>query len=262
MQEIGGSPDARFCVENTGNIIDIRVPADTPPNPLIEITTREQAFVPMEAGMGYIRIKGITFQHAGNGYPPPQRGLVSTNGGNHWIIENNAIEWANSVGLDIGGGGFAGGGSAAQAGAAHIIRGNTIRYCGVCGLCGQGTQDVLIEDNVIEWCGWADAERGWEAAGAKFHGARNMLFRRNIIRHIRHANALWFDSNDSNCRVTRNILADVVTVSAALHMEMNRNYNLIDNNIIWNVRNAEPGTPGQRARQAQESSNMQPTVLS
>jgi hypothetical protein len=29
-------------------------------------------------------------------------------------------------------------------------------------------------------------------------------------------------------------------------MEMNLKLNQIDNNVIWNVRNAEPGTPGQR----------------
>ena len=32
----------------------------------------------------------------------PQRGLVSTNRGNHFIFEDNTFEWANSVGLDIG----------------------------------------------------------------------------------------------------------------------------------------------------------------
>jgi hypothetical protein len=245
MQEVGGSADARFWVETTGNMLHIRVPETTPEHPLIEITTREQAFVPMQAGLGFIRIKGITFQHAGNGYPPPQHGLVSTSAGNHWLIEGNTIEWANGVGLDIGRGDFSGG-SAQGSGLAHIIRGNTIRYCGVEGMAGMGTQDVLIEDNIIEWCGWADAERAWEAAGAKFHGARNMLFRRNVVRHIRHANGLWLDSNNQNCRITQNVFADILTVSAAIHMEMNRSYNAIDNNIIWDVRNAEPGTPGQR----------------
>ena len=52
-----------------------------------------------------------------------------------------------------------------------------------------GTTNTLVEDNLIEWCGWADAERGWEAAGAKFHLAHNLLFRRNVVRHMRHANA-------------------------------------------------------------------------
>jgi hypothetical protein len=244
MQEIGGSPDARFAVDSSGNIIYIRLPDNTN-EPLIEITTLEQVFVPAQRGLGYIRVKGLTFQYSGNGYPPPQRGLVSTNGGHHWIIEDNTIEWANGVGLDIGSGGI-GGGSGAGAGNSHVIRGNTIRYCGACGICGQGTQNVLVENNIFEWVGWADAEREWESAAAKFHGARNMLFRHNIIRHIRHANAIWFDSNNSNCRMYGNVLADVLTVSAAIHMEMNRNFNLIDNNIIWNVRNAEPGTPGQR----------------
>ncbi|MES1196840.1 MAG: right-handed parallel beta-helix repeat-containing protein, partial [Steroidobacter sp.] len=73
-----------------------------------------------------------------------------------------------------------------------------------------------------------------------------MLFRRNVIRHIRHANALWLDSANANNRITGNVFADVVTVSAAVHMEMNVAPNQIDNNIIWDVRNAEPGTPGQR----------------
>ena len=166
----------RFWVDNSGQAIQVRLPAGTPADHTIEITTREQAFAPLEKGLAYIRVKGITFQHAGNGYPVPQRGLVSTAGGNHWIIEDNTIEWANGVGLDIGNGDWSGG-LTPQAGQSHIVRGNTVRYCGVEGIAGMGTRDALVEDNLIEWCGWADAEREWEAAGAKFHGAHNMLFR-------------------------------------------------------------------------------------
>ena len=245
MQEIGGSPDGRFWVENSGEAIYIRLPEGTPAEHVIEVTTREQAFAPLQKGLAYIRVKGITFQHAGNGYPVPQRGLVSAAGGNHWIIEGNTIEWANGVGLDIANGDW----NAAptpQAGASQIVRGNTIRYCGVEAIGGMRTQDALIEDNLIEWCGWADAERAWEAAAAKFHNARNLMFRRNVVRHIRHANGVWLDSGNANCRIACNVFADVLTVSAAVHMEMNLQQNQIDNNVIWNVRNAEPGTPGQR----------------
>jgi len=245
MQEIGGTPEGRFWVDNSGQAIQVRLPTGAPAEHTIEVTIREQVFAPLEKGLAYIRIKGITFQHAGNGYPVPQRGLVSTSGGNHWIIEGNTIEWANGVGLDIGNGDW-NGGFTPQAGQSHIVRGNTVRYCGVEGMAGMQTRETVVEDNLIEWCGWADAEREWEAAGAKFHGARNMLFRQNVVRHIRHANAVWFDSRNTNCRITRNVFADVLTVSAAVHMEMNRQPNLIDDNIIWDVRNAEPGTPGQR----------------
>ena len=171
--------------------------------------------------------------------------MVSTKGGHHWIIEGNTIEWANAVGLDIGTGDGNGAPSMQPVGF-HIVRGNTIRYCGIEGIGGMGTRDTLIEDNLIEWVGWEDAERAWESAGAKFHNARNMLFRRNVVRHIRHANAVWFDSGNVNCRITGNVLADVLTVSAAIHIEATQQQNQIDDNIIWDVRNAEPGTPGQR----------------
>jgi hypothetical protein len=245
MQEIGGSPDGRFWVEHQGNIVHVRLPAGVPANSLIEITTREQAFAPRHTGLAYIRIKGLTFQHAGNAFPPPQRGLVSTGGGNHWIIEGNTIEWANGVGLDIGSQHWSGPRDP-KAGDSQIVRGNTIRYVGVEGIAGMGTTNTLVEDNLVEWVGWQDAERAWEAAGVKFHRARNLLFRRNVVRHMRHANALWLDSGNTNSRITANVFADVLTVSAAIHMEMNRGTNQIDNNIIWDVRNAEPGTPGQR----------------
>ena len=244
MQEVGGVPEYRSFTDNNGQFILVRVPG-TPDEHTIEVTTREQAFCPSERGLGYIRIKGLIFQHGGNGYPIPQRGLVSTNGGNHWIIEGNTIEWANGTGLDIANGDW-NAPPAPHSGDGQIVRGNIIRCCGVEGLAGIGTESALIEDNLIEWCGWADVERGWEAAAIKFHRAHNMLLRRNVIRHIRHGNAVWFDTGAVNNRITSNVFADVVTVAAAVHMEMNLQANLIDNNIIWGVRNAEPGTPGQR----------------
>jgi hypothetical protein len=244
MQEVGGSPDLRFWVEPSGQAIQLRLASGTPADHAIEVTTRQAAFVPAQGGLGFIRIKGITFQHAANAYPFPQFGMISCAGGDHWIFEDNTIEWANGGGLSIGRDANSGG--ARQAGASHILRRNAIRYCGIEGIGGMGTANALIEENLIEWCGWADAERGWEAAGAKFHNARNLLFRRNVVRHMRHANAIWLDVGNVNCRLTRNVFADVVSVSAAVHIEMTTETNQIDNNVIWNVRNAEPGTPGQR----------------
>jgi hypothetical protein len=244
MQEIGGVPTARFWTDTSGTAITIRLASGTPADHVIEITTRDAAFVPAKSGLGYIRVKGLTFQHAGNVYPFPQFGMVSLAGGDHWILEDNTIEWANGVGLVIGSDGYSGG--TRQAGASQIVRRNTVRYCGVSGVSGMGTSNTLVEDNLIEWCGWADAERGWEAAGTKFHRARNMLFRRNVVRHMRHANAVWWDVGNANCRITGNVFADVLTVGAAVHIEMTPGQNQIDNNIVWDVRNAEPGTPGQR----------------
>ena len=241
MQEIGGTEDARFWPDANGQSVHVRLPNGTPADHVIEITTREQVFAPVNRGLGYIRVKGLTIQHAGNGFPLPQRGaMLDTMGGSHWIIEDNTIEWANAIGVEIGGSG------GQQPTQGHIIRRNTISYCGIEGIAGIGTRDVLVEDNLFEWCGWANAEREWESAAVKFHQAQNMLLRRNVIRHTRYGNAVWFDSGNVNCRLSSNVFADVVSVSAAVHMEVNLQQNQIDNNIIWDVRNAEPGTPGQR----------------
>jgi hypothetical protein len=244
MQEIGGSPMARFWADPSGTAIYVRLAEGNPADHEIEATTRQHAFIPAQRGTSFIRVKGLTFQHAGNAYPFPQYGMVSLAGGDHWILEDNVLEWANGIGLDIGSDGNSNG--APNPGASIIVRGNMVRFCGVEGIGGMGTSDTLIEDNLVEYCGWADAERGWEAAATKFHRARNMLYRRNVIRHIRHANAAWWDVGNTNCRVTQNVFADVLTVGAAVHFEMTPDRNMIDNNIVWDVRNAEPGTPGQR----------------
>ncbi len=246
MQEIGATPNARFWTETSGRAIYIRLESGTPADHLIEVTTRENAFIPAKSGAGYIRLKGLTFQHAANAYPDPasQSGLVSLAGGDHWILEDNTLEWANGMCLDLGVDASSEG--APNPGASQVLRRNTVRYGGIEGIGGMSTTNTLIEDNLVEWCGWADAQRGWEAAGVKFHRAKNMLFRRNVVRHMRHADAAWWDFDNSNCRVTQNVFADVVSVGAAVHFEMNPDQNLLDNNIIWGVENAEPGTPGQR----------------
>ena len=210
MQEIGGTEDARFWPDANGQSVHIRLPNGTPADHMIEITTREQVFAPVNRGLGYIRVKGLTIQHAGNGFPLPQRGgMIDVMGGITGSSRTTPSSGQTRSAMEIG----VGGGGAQNPAQAHIIRGNTIRYCGIEGIAGMGTRNVLVEDNLIEWCGWADAEREWESAGAKFHSAQNMLFRRNVIRHIRHANAVWFDSGNVNCRITGNIFADVVTVS-------------------------------------------------
>jgi hypothetical protein len=124
-----------------------------------------------------------------------------------------------------------------------VIRGNTIRYCGIGGLEGVGAGTVgLVEKNLFEWIGWQDAERSWEAGGVKFHGARNMLFRNNLIRHMRNAAAFWLDVGNINNRITGNVMADVLSVSGIIHIEATHEQNLIDNNIVWGAKNSEaPG---------------------
>ncbi len=235
--EIGGAA-GRVWIENNGMALHIRLNNDAnPEGHKIEITTKETVFSPSQRGLGYIRVKGIEFQYAGNGFPMPQRGLVSTNRGHHWIFEDNTFEWANSIGLDIGDEvwdatmppetlGF------------DVVRHNTFRYCGIEGLGGAGNpgglHGVLVEDNLFEWIGWQDAAGMSESAAMKLHNAVDLLFRRNVIRHIRHANGVWLDTVNENTRLTGNIFADIPGEinPHAIHIEATALPNEIDNNIF------------------------------
>jgi hypothetical protein len=230
------SPEAgKVWIETNGMTLHIRLANDDDPaKHVIEITTQEQLFSPAERYQSYIRVKGITFQYAGNGFPVPQRGMVSTNRGNHFIFEDNIFEWANSVGLDIGNEDW-GASWPPQPVGFDVIRGNTFRYCGIEGLGGTGgPQSTLVEKNLFEWIGWQDAAMMSESGGTKMHNARNLLFRNNVVRHIRHANGIWLDIGNANDRITGNVFADIPgdVNPHAIHIEGSNDLNEIDNNIF------------------------------
>ena len=230
------SPEAgKAWIETNGMTLHIRLANDDDPaKHVIEITTQEQIFSPAERYQSYIRVKGITFQYAGNGFPVPQRGMVSTNRGNHFIFEDNTFEWANSVGLDIGNEDWAASQPPQPVGF-DVVRGNTFRYCGIEGLGGTGgPQSTLVEKNLFEWIGWQDAAMMSESGGTKMHVARNLLFRNNVVRHIRHANGIWLDIGNANDRLTGNVFADIPgdVNPHAIHIEGSEVLNEIDNNIF------------------------------
>ena len=225
----------KVWVESDGLTLHIRLANDdNPSNHVIEITNEESVFSPAKPYQSYIRVKGITFKYAGNSYPNPQRGLVSTNHGNHFIFEDDTFEWANSVGLDIGNIDWAAAPPPQPVGF-DIIRHNVFRYCGIEGLGGTGApEDVLVEKNLIEWIGWQDAAQMSESGGTKMHRTRNLLFRNNVVRHIRHANGIWLDIGNTNDRITGNIFADIPgdVNPHAVHIEGSDELNEIDNNIF------------------------------
>ena len=102
MQEVGGSPDARFWVEDSGTAIHVRLASGTPADHLIEVTTRQHTFVPTQSGRPtsaskespsstpatLIRFRSTAWSHL-------QAAIIGS-------LEDNTIEWANGIGLDIG----------------------------------------------------------------------------------------------------------------------------------------------------------------
>lgn len=225
-----------YWIEHNGMRLHVKLPdGKTPKDYKWEATNREQVFAPKEYGLGYIRLKGLTFRHAGNGFPVPQRGMVSANRGHHWIIEDCVIENANSVGIDLGNESWHT--TYPETFANHIVRRNIIRNCGISGVQCYIAKNMLVEDNLFENIGWQNAEHAFESAGMKFHLSENSLIRRNVFRDIKYAPGLWMDHESTeNCRITNNFFHNITTARGAIYIEVSRKPCLIDHNLIIGTR--------------------------
>ncbi|MCY3021240.1 MAG: right-handed parallel beta-helix repeat-containing protein [Planctomycetota bacterium] len=234
-----------FWAEEPGLRVHFRLPGDADPGKAaFEVTAKEQVFAPQERGLGYIRVSGFSFERAADGVPVPQRAMVSTNRGHHWIIEKNHIRWANACGMDVGSQDWKA--AQPQQFGRHVIRGNHVSDCGVCGIAGcLWVDQTLVEDNVVERVGGLDIERMWEVAGLKFHVAKSVLIRRNTFRDLHRASGIWLDYLNENCRVTGNVFYGISTCAGALYLEVSHKPNSLDHNCFWDIRPSgeKPGGP-------------------
>ncbi len=240
-----------YWVEANGQKVHIRLFGDDDPkNHTIELTNREQCFAPKIPFLSYIKVKGLTLAHAATGAPVPQRGSLSCYRGHHWIIEDCTIDWSNATGIDCGNECWHHSLIEGQVIGNTIIRRNTIKDVGVCGIAGMFVGNMLIEDNLITGTGWQRMELSWEAGGIKVHNMTNSLIRRNVIKECYGCDAIWLDVGNENNRITSNLFLDGIDSREHIFIECTRDEeNLIDNNIIWNVegrydRNALPAEPG------------------
>ena len=249
-----GDEENTYWVEANGQTIHFRLKGDEDPKDhLIEISVREQCIAPKEPFLSYIHIKGIICEHAATGGPVPQRGAISAFRGHHWIIEDCTVDYANTVGIDIGNECWHHEPIEGQIIGHSIIRGCVIRNSGVCGIAGLFAENMLIEDNLIEGTGWQKMELSWEAGGIKLHNSINGLIRRNVFKDTFRADHLWLDCGNENTRITSNIFLNGIEQREAIFIECTKDgVNLIDNNVIWNVEGrfdpkaipAEPGSSG------------------
>lgn len=225
-----------WWAEHNGMRLHVRFPDGVEPEQaVLEITIKEQLFAPLTYGMGFIKIKGIHFMHAANGFPVPARGMISASRGHNWIIEDCTIEWANSLGVDLGNEMWHT--IVEEKKGHHIFRRNTVRNCGLSGLQGLYGVHYLIEDNLFENIGWHNAEHGWEAGAIKLHLSEHTLIRRNVFRNIRHAPGVWLDYLASkNCRITQNVFTGITSARGAVYIEVSRGLIHIDHNFVHETR--------------------------
>ncbi|PQV51529.1 parallel beta helix pectate lyase-like protein [Jejuia pallidilutea] len=223
--------DTVFWVEDDGLTIHLKTAEGINPNALdIEITTREQCFAPEEVGTGFIKIKGFTFEKGGNPFPIDQKGLLSTNAGHHWIIENNTVQWANGIGVDIGIGHWTK--AKPEISGYHIVRNNTFLDNGICGLAGNAIYYTIIENNYLERNAFYPVEKYFENAAIKTHHNINTIIRNNKIIDTKFGSGIWMDYGNVNSRCTNNFIQNTNSMFGAIFMEGSVKRNLVDNNFV------------------------------
>ena len=202
-----------------------------------EATTRQYLLNPVVKGLGYIRINGLIFEHAGNGFPRSGTGAVTTWGGHHWIIEENTVRHINSVGIEIGA--FtderehtAVTDELKDATGRHIVRRNHVHDCGTGGIQGTVVARSVITNNHIHHCGWQEAEPYWETAGIKILCTLGALVQCNHIHHCYAGPAIWIDFKNRNTRVCRNLAHDISSYHGAIFFEASDEPNMIDHNVV------------------------------
>ncbi|HHZ92619.1 TPA: right-handed parallel beta-helix repeat-containing protein [Candidatus Poribacteria bacterium] len=213
----------------------------TNPNKVVmEVTTRQYLFNPQVKGLGYIRIKGLTFEHAGNGFIRSGNGAVTTWGGNHWIIEDNTVRQINAVAIEIG----AFTDERSESGdrevlekrtGGHLVRGNHVSDCGTGGIQGTVVSRSLVTNNHIHDCGWQEVQSYLETGGIKILLTLDSVVQCNYIHHCHAAPGIWIDCANRNSRVCRNLLHDIAAANGAIFFEASNAPNQIDHNIIYNV---------------------------
>jgi alpha-N-arabinofuranosidase len=254
LQSVKSKPVWFAKVTDTHTTIWAQFPNADPNKELTEINARQTVFFPEKPGINYITVRGFILSHAATPWAPPtaskQMGLIGPHWSKGWIIEDNVIKHAMTVGVQLGTkdlGEFLGNykgmldiyNHASKSGewskekvGGHIIRRNHIFECGAAGINGNmGGAFCLIEDNIIHDIHWEKRWSGLEQGGIKLHGAIDVIIRNNVVfRTMGKARAIWLDWLGQGAVIEGNICFDNRVVD--LFLEVNHGPALVANNVF------------------------------
>ncbi|MFF3559660.1 discoidin domain-containing protein [Streptomyces sp. NPDC002574] len=215
---------------------------------LAEINVRRQVFAPDVWGLGYITVNGFTIKHAANTYSdfpdsPDRRqaGAISVYGGLKWIIQNNIVINARTIGIDIGLSNDTWAGNRpgtprtdfhnTSAYGSHIVRNNYIAKSGQSGIAGVFSWHSQILYNMIEDTNYRNEFSGAETAPIKVHYMNEGLIKGNYVKNSKGGNSagIWTDWGNQNVRITGNI---VMNSPWGYYAEAVFGPILVDNNVF------------------------------
>ncbi len=224
----------------TGLYVHFQLHSMSPENFQVELTVRPRVFAPYKRGLGYIHVRGFIMEHGATDFPAnfwtvrgaPQAGIFGCRGGHHWVIEDNTVRFAKTVGIDIGSEGPIDADSLQQSQPEntgdHLIRNNKIMDNGSAGIIGIRSYRTRIINNQFERnnrLGFSAPEIG----AIKLHFFTEGLIESNLLRH-NYCYGIWLDNVWHHSRVTRNVL--VSNQGAGIFIELGNGPLLVDNNIV------------------------------
>jgi hypothetical protein len=220
----------------------------------VELTTRRRIFAPHKRGLSYISVIGFIMEHCANQFPKnfwqkpenAQAGALGLRGGSHWLIKNNVIRYANTIGIDCGSEGgndenkndntispalFLSDSSLIDG---NVIEDNYVTDNGSCGITGYGSHNLVIKGNVImrnnnlHFNGKGRAEE----AAIKLHLTIKALIAGNYIAD-NYTFGIYFDNKYAGTRVTGNlILNNTLSGIFIEYADYPFNTLCVDNNIL------------------------------
>ncbi len=232
--------DTGWWYDPAAQRIVVKSGARPPAARVVEITARRGVFRPKRKGLGYIELHGFVFEHCANQFPAQfwklpenaQSGMVGTRGGHHWVIADNIIRHAKSIGLSFGNSGVGSAdqtafdnelpagadGSRTQCGF-HRITGNLFFANGAIGAMGSNHTDVVFEHNVFVGNN-ALHNTAFETGGIKTHAAYGLRIECNWFLD-NECMGVWLDNTWRSCRISRNVFAG--NRGRAVFLEMDNN---------------------------------------
>lgn len=223
----------------------------------VEINTRRQNFAPDVWGLKYITVDGFVMMNAGNWYSSfpdqperAQRGAISVYGGKGWVIQNNSVINARTIGVDIGLGSDMWASNESRGSADkpeggyryrfaidqeeyghHTVQNNYFYRCGQSAIAGAFSWKSKILYNRIDDTNWRQELDAAENGPIKVHYFNYGLIEGNYIRNFPNSNggAIWTDWGGQGIRITKNI---VVNGHNPFYAEAVYGPILVDNNIF------------------------------
>ena len=229
--------EGSYWIDTDQKTIHIHPNGNTNPNDeTFELSILDCLLQPVSNGINYVHVKNLVFEHCANSFAPTGSGALRTNGGHHWMFENNLVHEINSYGIELSpapGQNIAD--SLFKENSHNQLLGNKLVGCGVAGIIGNELSEGIIKNNEIIDCAWHQAEHLELSAGIRLSEVKHCLISTNQVHFAQSGSGILLQDGCADNLVTKNILQSIASINGALVVKNTQAANLFNNNFLWSI---------------------------